>query len=69
VQAPEFQRSRGLPGQGAAYFSGKAVTEIAAALGLSVKTVSTYWKRLLEKMSLKTNTELIHYALRPDLLP
>ena len=42
--------------------SGKTVTEIAAELSLSVKTVSTHRSRTLEKMHMKTNAELIHYA-------
>ena len=40
--------------------SGKTVTEIAAELALSVKTVSTYRARILEKMDMKNNAELIH---------
>jgi len=43
--------------------SGKSVTEIAAALELSVKTVSTYRMRLLSKLQLKTTSALIRYAL------
>jgi DNA-binding NarL/FixJ family response regulator len=48
--------------------SGKTVGEIAAALSLSVKTVSTYRARLLEKMGMKTNAELTHYAVRNGLV-
>jgi two-component system invasion response regulator UvrY len=43
--------------------SGKTVSEIADALSLSVKTVSTYRARILEKMQLKNNAELTHYAV------
>jgi two-component system, NarL family, invasion response regulator UvrY len=43
--------------------SGKSVTEIALALELSVKTVSTYRMRLLSKLQLKTTSALIRYAL------
>jgi two-component system, NarL family, invasion response regulator UvrY len=43
--------------------SGKTVTQIAAELSLSVKTVSTHRSRILEKMRLKTNAELIRYAI------
>jgi DNA-binding NarL/FixJ family response regulator len=43
--------------------SGKSVTEIATALELSVKTVSTYRMRLLSKLQLKTTSALIRYAL------
>jgi DNA-binding NarL/FixJ family response regulator len=43
--------------------SGKTVGEIADVLALSVKTVSTYRSRILEKMQMKNNAELTHYAL------
>jgi two-component system invasion response regulator UvrY len=42
--------------------SGKTVGEVATELSLSVKTISTHRARILEKMKLKNNTELIHYA-------
>lgn len=48
--------------------SGKTVSQIAAALALSVKTVSTYRARILEKMRLKNNAELIHYAIQNGLV-
>ena len=48
--------------------SGKTVSEIAAELALSVKTVSTYRTRILEKMNLKNNAELIHYAFQNKLV-
>jgi two-component system invasion response regulator UvrY len=48
--------------------SGKSVTEIAAELYLSSKTVSTYRVRLLKKMNLKTNAELMHYAMQNHLV-
>jgi len=48
--------------------SGKTVAEIAKALSLSAKTVSTYRARLLEKMNLKTNAELIRYAIENRLI-
>ena len=47
--------------------SGKTVSGIAAALSLSVATVSTYRARLLEKMHLTNNAELTHYAIENDL--
>jgi two-component system, NarL family, invasion response regulator UvrY len=47
--------------------SGKTVSEIATELTLSVKTVSTYRARVLEKMKMRTNAELTHYAVRHDL--
>ncbi|HSB78969.1 MAG TPA: response regulator transcription factor [Candidatus Methylomirabilis sp.] len=43
--------------------SGKTVKEIADELALSVKTISTYRTRILEKMAMKNNAELIHYAI------
>ena len=43
--------------------SGKAVGNIAKELSLSVKTISTYRTRILEKMKLLTNTELTRYAI------
>ncbi len=42
---------------------GNTVGHIAAAMGLSVKTVSTYRTRLLEKLGLATNADLVRYAL------
>lgn len=48
--------------------SGKTVKEIAGALFLSVKTISTYRTRILEKMKIKTNAELMHFALRHHIL-
>ena len=43
--------------------AGRTVSEIGAELGLSVKTVSTYRTRILEKLELRTSAELIHYAV------
>lgn len=48
--------------------SGKSVSDIADMLSLSVKTVSTYRARVLEKMSLGSNAELAQYALRNELI-
>jgi two-component system, NarL family, invasion response regulator UvrY len=48
--------------------SGKTVKEIADELSLSVKTVSTYRARVLEKTGMKTNAELIRYALQSQLV-
>jgi two-component system invasion response regulator UvrY len=42
--------------------SGKTVGAIATELSLSLKTISTHRVRILEKMKLKNNAELIHYA-------
>jgi DNA-binding NarL/FixJ family response regulator len=48
--------------------SGKTVGEIAEALSLSDKTISTYRRRILDKMQLNTNAELTHYAIRNKLV-
>jgi DNA-binding NarL/FixJ family response regulator len=48
--------------------SGKTVGEIASELSLSVPTVSTYRTRILEKMGMRTNAELTHYAIRQGLV-
>ncbi len=48
--------------------SGRTVSEIARELSLSVRTVSTYRTRILEKMGLKTNAELTHYAFQTQLV-
>ena len=48
--------------------SGKTVTGIADEMGVSVKTVSTYRWRILEKTGLKTTAELIRYALQAQLV-
>jgi two-component system, NarL family, invasion response regulator UvrY len=44
--------------------TGKTGSQIAAELNLSAKTVSTYRTRILEKMELKNNAELTHYAIQ-----
>jgi len=48
--------------------SGKAVKEIADELCLSVKTISTYRSRILEKMNMKKNAELTLYAIQNSLV-
>jgi two-component system, NarL family, invasion response regulator UvrY len=48
--------------------SGKTVSEIAEELSLSVKTVSTYRARILEKMNLSTNAELTRYSFAHKLV-
>jgi len=47
---------------------GRTVSEIATELTLSVKTVSTYRARVLEKMEMRTNAELTRYAVRHGLV-
>ena len=49
--------------------AGRTPSEIGTELGLSVKTVSTYRVRILEKLQLRTSAELMHYALRNRLVP
>ena len=48
--------------------SGKTTSEIADQFSLSVKTISTYRSRILEKMQLKNNAELTNYAIRNHLI-
>lgn len=48
--------------------SGKTATDIADALSISVKTVSTYRTRILEKLQLSSNAELTRYALQHKLV-
>ena len=47
--------------------AGQSQKEIACALGLSVKTVSTYRRRVLTKLRVYTNADLVRYALRHGL--
>jgi two-component system invasion response regulator UvrY len=47
--------------------AGKTVSQIADSLALSVKTVSTYRARILEKMHMQNNAELMHYAVQNQL--
>jgi two-component system invasion response regulator UvrY len=44
--------------------SGETVKHIAENLGLSEKTISTYRSRILQKMGMKNNAEIIHYAIK-----
>lgn len=48
--------------------SGKTVKEVGNELSLSVKTISTYRSRILEKMNLKNNSQLMRYAVRHHLI-
>jgi two-component system, NarL family, invasion response regulator UvrY len=48
--------------------SGKTLTEIADELALSIKTVSTYRSRILEKTGIRNNAELTHYAVKHRLV-
>jgi two-component system, NarL family, invasion response regulator UvrY len=48
--------------------SGQTVNEIASKLSLSNKTISTYRRRILDKMEMRTNAELTHYAIRNGLV-
>ena len=57
----EFEVMRGIA-------SGETVSEIAARMHLSVKTVSTYRARLLEKMGMENNAELTRYAIQNGLV-
>lgn len=48
--------------------AGAAVSKIADELNLSVKTVSTYRSRILEKMAMKSNADLTYYAIKNGLI-
>lgn len=48
--------------------SGKTVSQIAAEVALSVKTISTYRSRVLEKMNMRSNAELTRYAIQQGLV-
>lgn len=48
--------------------SGKTATEIAEQLSLSVKTISAYRARILEKLGLRSNAEITHYAIKNGLV-
>jgi two-component system invasion response regulator UvrY len=48
--------------------SGLTVSQISARLTLSVKTISTYRARVLEKMGMKTTAELMHYGIQHGLV-
>ncbi len=48
--------------------SGKTVSGIAKELSLSVKTVSTYRSRILEKMNMKNNAAITYYAIKQGLV-
>jgi two-component system invasion response regulator UvrY len=47
--------------------SGKTIADIASELSLSSKTISTYRERLLEKLKLKTTSDLIRYSILEEL--
>lgn len=48
--------------------SGNTLSQIAEELSLSVKTVSTYRTRILDKLNMKSNVELTHYAIKHKLV-
>jgi DNA-binding NarL/FixJ family response regulator len=48
--------------------SGKTLTQISSILSLSIKTISTYRSRILQKMRLDTNAALTRYALKHGLV-
>ena len=49
--------------------AGKPPRDIAAELNVSVKTVATHRARLLAKLGLKNNAEIVQYAIENELLP
>ena len=61
LSAREFQILRMIAG-------GKSTSRIAGELHLSISTVNTYRSRILEKLNMHTNAELIHYAIKNGLV-
>ncbi|WP_333874987.1 response regulator transcription factor [Methylobacter sp.] len=57
----EFQVFRGI-------CEGISITDLARHMALSVKTISTYRSRLMTKMNMSNNAEIIHYAIKNNLL-
>jgi len=49
--------------------SGNSLKDIAADLSISIKTVSTYRSRILDKFKFRSNIDLVHYALKHKLVP
>jgi two-component system invasion response regulator UvrY len=50
------------------FASGKTLSQIAEEMSLSIKTIATYRGRILEKMNMKNNAELIRYAIKHNLV-
>jgi DNA-binding NarL/FixJ family response regulator len=48
--------------------NGQGITQIAGALNLSPKTVSTYRLRVLQKLGLETNADLVRFAIEHQLI-
>ena len=48
--------------------SGNSLTDIGRQMAISVKTVSVYRSRILEKMRMKNNAELTHYAIKNQIV-
>jgi DNA-binding NarL/FixJ family response regulator len=48
--------------------SGKSISQIAAELNLSVKTISTYKARIVEKTGLSSNSDITRYSIEHDLI-
>lgn len=48
--------------------SGQTVSHMAQSMSLSVKTISTYRTRVMQKMKLKSNSDLTYYALKNGLM-
>jgi DNA-binding NarL/FixJ family response regulator len=48
--------------------AGRSLKEVAGELSLSVKTIRTFHTRLLKKLALKNDVQLVHYALEHRLV-
>lgn len=57
----EYQVLKGLA-------SGRSLTQMGESLNLSVKTISTYRSRILEKLQLNNNSDLVRYALKHQIV-
>lgn len=47
--------------------TGKTITQIGQELNLNVKTISTYRKRIMDKLGVKSNVDMLHYAIQNSL--
>lgn len=48
--------------------AGRSMSEIAAAMSISIKTASTFRSRILQKMTMRTNADIVAYAIRRGLI-
>ena len=63
-----FDENRVLDGISFRLAKGETISHMADSMSLSVKTVSTYRTRVMEKMKLESNSDLTYYALKNGLI-